>query len=265
MRRVVGLAALGDIFQLWLTMGIAAAMLWPIYRSEAFVILAIAAILLGTLIAVAGAAFRWPAWAVLIVDGRRLRARRRAARDPGQGDRRIPPQPRGARRAVHRGGPRLEAAAHHHPPRRRLPVAAGPRARAAAERHGHRRAPSPCGGATARLAAVAAGRSCSSWPSPSGRRPRRCPSLLGLVDARRLHRVGELVAVAPPARDHPAIRTRRAAPSEVRFGVEARTLVAALVILAVAGVGSVAATAAVPVDGTARRAAQRRRPALRPA
>lgn len=67
MRRVIGLSALGDIFQLWLTMGIAAAMLWPIYRSEAFVILAIAAILLGTLIAIAGAAFRWPAWVVLLV------------------------------------------------------------------------------------------------------------------------------------------------------------------------------------------------------
>ncbi len=67
MKRPIDLAALGDIFQLWLTMGIAAAMLWPIYQSQAFVILAIAAILLGTLIAAAGAAFRWPAWVVFLV------------------------------------------------------------------------------------------------------------------------------------------------------------------------------------------------------
>jgi len=66
-KRQIDIAALGDIFQLWLTMGIAAAMLWPIYQSDAFVILAVAAILLGTLIAVAGATFRWPAWVVFLV------------------------------------------------------------------------------------------------------------------------------------------------------------------------------------------------------
>lgn len=67
MRRQIGIAALGDVFQLWLTMGLAAAMLWPIYRSDDFVVLAVAAILLGTLIAVAGATFRWPAWVVFLV------------------------------------------------------------------------------------------------------------------------------------------------------------------------------------------------------
>lgn len=59
-------AALGDTAQLWITMGLAAATLWPIYRSDAFVVLAVAAIVLGTLIGLLGALFRWAAWIVLL-------------------------------------------------------------------------------------------------------------------------------------------------------------------------------------------------------
>lgn len=48
-------------------MALAAVSLWPIYASRAFVVLAIAAVLLGTLVAVLGALFRWPAWVVGVV------------------------------------------------------------------------------------------------------------------------------------------------------------------------------------------------------
>ncbi|OYX52787.1 MAG: hypothetical protein B7Y93_08855, partial [Micrococcales bacterium 32-70-13] len=45
---------------------IIALVLWPIYRDPAFVVLAVAAIALGTAIALAGALARWPAWGVLL-------------------------------------------------------------------------------------------------------------------------------------------------------------------------------------------------------
>ncbi len=61
------LAALVDVLQLWLLMALAATMLWPIYASTAYLLLAGTAILLGTGIAVLGARFRWPAWLVLTV------------------------------------------------------------------------------------------------------------------------------------------------------------------------------------------------------
>ncbi|AYF98834.1 transglutaminase domain-containing protein [Protaetiibacter intestinalis] len=63
----MGLSAIGDVVQLWLAMGLAAAMLWPIYRSNGFLVMAVATIAIGTMIAVAGAAFRWPAWVVMLV------------------------------------------------------------------------------------------------------------------------------------------------------------------------------------------------------
>ncbi|PZQ91808.1 MAG: transglutaminase domain-containing protein [Leifsonia xyli] len=65
--RRLGPAAIGDVLQLWLALGIAAVMLWPIYQSSAYLALAVGAILLGTVIAVLGAVFRWPAWIVLLV------------------------------------------------------------------------------------------------------------------------------------------------------------------------------------------------------
>lgn len=60
-------SSLGDVFQLWIMMGLAAATLWPVYQSSVYLVLAVAAILLGTLIAGLGAVFRWPAWVVLLV------------------------------------------------------------------------------------------------------------------------------------------------------------------------------------------------------
>jgi hypothetical protein len=49
----------------WVSMAIAAASLWPIYQTGHYVILVVVAVLLGTLVAVLGAWFRWPSWAVL--------------------------------------------------------------------------------------------------------------------------------------------------------------------------------------------------------
>lgn len=60
-------SALGDIVSLWIMMALASATLWPIYQSSAFLVMAASAVLLGTLIAVLGAVFRWPAWVVLLV------------------------------------------------------------------------------------------------------------------------------------------------------------------------------------------------------
>jgi hypothetical protein len=60
-------SSLGDIFQLWAVMALAAATLWPIYHSNAFLVMAASAVLLGTLIAVLGTVFRWQAWVVLLV------------------------------------------------------------------------------------------------------------------------------------------------------------------------------------------------------
>ena len=59
--------SLGDIFQLWIVMALASATLWPVYQSSAFLVMAACALLLGTLIAVLGTIFRWPAWIVLLV------------------------------------------------------------------------------------------------------------------------------------------------------------------------------------------------------
>ncbi|WP_166865184.1 transglutaminase domain-containing protein [Salinibacterium sp. ZJ70] len=59
--------SLADVFQLWLTMGIASMALWPIYRSPQFLVLAAVAIVLGTLIAALSARMRWPGWVSIIV------------------------------------------------------------------------------------------------------------------------------------------------------------------------------------------------------
>lgn len=50
----------------WAAIGLAAASLWPIYQTERFVVLVAVAAVLGTLIAVLGAWFRWPSWALLL-------------------------------------------------------------------------------------------------------------------------------------------------------------------------------------------------------
>lgn len=66
-RRRLPLAAIGDMLLLWLVMAVASATWWPIYRSIDFLVVAVAAVALGTAIAVSGAVFRWPAWVVLLV------------------------------------------------------------------------------------------------------------------------------------------------------------------------------------------------------
>ncbi|QNO38543.1 transglutaminase domain-containing protein [Protaetiibacter sp. SSC-01] len=67
MRGRLTLASLGDVLQLWLMLAIASATLWPVYRSASFVVLAVSAVLIGTLIAALGALFRWKAWIVLLI------------------------------------------------------------------------------------------------------------------------------------------------------------------------------------------------------
>lgn len=51
---------------LWLSTAIAATALWPIYRSTALVVLVVASLAIGSLIAILGAVFRWPAPVVLL-------------------------------------------------------------------------------------------------------------------------------------------------------------------------------------------------------
>jgi hypothetical protein len=52
---------------LWATTAIAALALWPIYESPAVVVVVIVGLVVGTLVAVAGALWRWPAWLVMVV------------------------------------------------------------------------------------------------------------------------------------------------------------------------------------------------------
>lgn len=52
---------------LWLTMGIASVALWPIYESAGILIVVGVGLVVGTAIAIAGAAWRWPAWVLMIV------------------------------------------------------------------------------------------------------------------------------------------------------------------------------------------------------
>ncbi|MDP9025982.1 MAG: transglutaminase domain-containing protein [Actinomycetota bacterium] len=57
---------LGSVLLFWVSIGIAAASLWPIYQTAHFVILVVVAVLIGTVIALLGARFRWPSWAVVV-------------------------------------------------------------------------------------------------------------------------------------------------------------------------------------------------------
>ncbi|MEP6844151.1 MAG: hypothetical protein ABJA11_11545, partial [Pseudolysinimonas sp.] len=49
----------------WLTIGIAAASLWPIYQTGRYAVLVAVAMLVGTVIAILGTRFRWPSWALV--------------------------------------------------------------------------------------------------------------------------------------------------------------------------------------------------------
>ncbi len=51
----------------WLTTGIAATALWPIYEDPRFLVLLIVTVALGSVVAILGAVFRWPPYAVIVV------------------------------------------------------------------------------------------------------------------------------------------------------------------------------------------------------
>ena len=51
---------------LWLTTGIAAAAMWPIYQDSRFLILVAVTVVLGSAIAILGAVFRWRSWVTLL-------------------------------------------------------------------------------------------------------------------------------------------------------------------------------------------------------
>ncbi len=51
----------------WVAIGLASASLWPVYQSGRYVVLVVAALLLGTVIAHLGTRFRWPSYTVVLV------------------------------------------------------------------------------------------------------------------------------------------------------------------------------------------------------
>lgn len=57
----------GNVLALLLVTAVASLTLWPVYQSREFVVLVAASFALGTVIAVLGARFRWPAWILLLV------------------------------------------------------------------------------------------------------------------------------------------------------------------------------------------------------
>lgn len=246
MKRQIGIAALGDIMQLWVTMGIAAAMLWPIYRSEDFVILAIAAVLLGTLIAVAGAAFRWPAWVVFLVTVGVFAIVGVPLAIPGMAIAGFLPSLEGLVElftSVALGWKQLLTITLPVGDYQSLLVPAlvllltatvisGSIALRA--RYGEFAAIPP---AVVFVIAIAFGPSTPTLPVALGLAMlAACIVWASWWRWRRRRQATKRFE-------------RDAGSAEVRLGVEARTLVSALLILAVAGAGSVAATAAVPVEG----------------
>jgi transglutaminase-like putative cysteine protease len=56
-----------DVVLLWLMTGVAAAAFWPVYRDPWYVVVAGGAVLAATAVALLGARFRWPSFAVLLV------------------------------------------------------------------------------------------------------------------------------------------------------------------------------------------------------
>lgn len=67
MRRLsVGFVAVNTLL-LWLATAIAGAALWPIYQDPRFIVLMVVTTLLGTLVAILGAVFRWKSFVVILV------------------------------------------------------------------------------------------------------------------------------------------------------------------------------------------------------
>lgn len=56
-----------DVVLLWTMAGVAATAFWPVYHDVSFVVMAVGAVLAGTVVALLGARFRWPSFAVLLV------------------------------------------------------------------------------------------------------------------------------------------------------------------------------------------------------
>ena len=56
-----------DVALVWLLTAIAAAAFWPVYRDLSYLIAVAGALVAGTLVALVGARFRWPSFAVLLV------------------------------------------------------------------------------------------------------------------------------------------------------------------------------------------------------
>ncbi|HWH97346.1 MAG TPA: transglutaminaseTgpA domain-containing protein, partial [Pseudolysinimonas sp.] len=56
-----------DVALLWIAIGIVAATFWPVYRDAWFLAVAAGAVVGGTAVALLGARFRWPSFAVLLV------------------------------------------------------------------------------------------------------------------------------------------------------------------------------------------------------
>ena len=56
----------GNTVSVAATVIIAATTLWPVYQSSAFIVMAVATIILGSALALVGAIYRWPSWAMLL-------------------------------------------------------------------------------------------------------------------------------------------------------------------------------------------------------
>ncbi len=174
--RTVGTTIL-DVLMIWIMIAVAAAAFWPVYRATPYLVAVAGAVIAGTLVALLGARFRWPSFAVLLVSVAVFLAGGCSARRSGPRDRRgaavVGRHPRpGRRRRV-----RLEAAADHHPAGRRLPGAARARVPAVLRDRPSSRSRSPCAPGSANSpSSRRSWRSSSRSPSAPTRRPGRSRS-----------------------------------------------------------------------------------------
>lgn len=244
-RRTSAGSIAADVLQLWTTMGIAAAALWPVYRTPWFVLLAVCAILLGTAIAVVAAVRRWPGWAVVLTTTGVFALVGVPLAVPGRALSGVLPSPEGLLdlfAGVALGWKQLLTIT--------LPV-------------GDYQALLVPALVLLLGGTVLAG--SIALRAPAGELAAIVPGvvflvaiLLGPADAALPAWLGVLMLVECVVwgtwqrwrrrREVTRRFARDAASGAIRFGVEARTLVSALVILAVAGTGSVAAATALPPE-----------------
>ena len=64
--RTVGSIIL-DVLMVWIMIAVAAAAFWPVYRATPYLVAVAGAMIAGTVVALLGARFRWPSFAVLLV------------------------------------------------------------------------------------------------------------------------------------------------------------------------------------------------------